>query len=272
MRMMRAAFLVLFVGGAVLPGSSRADPSYVAANASAPAVTLQNLAASERFWPYQVELTASWQPAGRANPLPAETRAVLIRVESSGLARIDFGRDGVYDVPAGKTDLVARANQVRLGEMGKIVPNLTHAIGPRLIDPQPDKIRNFDFARTFGVPGYLCVFADPGADAFPALAAALSPLRDRDGVMTILIPDGKYPHDKTREQLRALDWRVPFVMDQLAEGYAESLLPKGMGPPAVMLMTPEGRVVFQSGWKDGVASALESALDGAFGSLPGAAE
>ena len=59
---------------------------------------------------------------------------VLIRVEASGLARIDFGRDGLYEVPVGATDLVERANRIRTGELRKMAPNFVLAIGPRLVD------------------------------------------------------------------------------------------------------------------------------------------
>src|SRR5262245_34700801 len=82
-------------------------PEHVAADASAPPVTAASLLESERFWPYQVALVRAWRPPGAAQALPAGTRGVLIRVEATGRARVDFGRQGLYEVAVGDLDLVA---------------------------------------------------------------------------------------------------------------------------------------------------------------------
>jgi hypothetical protein len=265
----KLGLLVLWLACTVAKGASAEEPPYhVAADPSAPAVTRASVGASERFWPYQIELVEPWQPAGQAEPLPAGTLAVLVRIEDSGLARVDFGRDGLFEVPVEKTDLLARANAVRLGAEQKLAPNLVHSIGPRLVDPKPEKVTAFPFAAAFEPPGFVCVFADPRADGFAAIASALSPLGGRHGVMTVLVPQGARPGLETREMLRALDWRVPFVMDSYAEGYTRSLLPEGTSRPAVMALTPEGRVIFQSTWTADAARELAAALDEAFGARP----
>ena len=113
--------LALLIAFAALPASLRAaDGAYPAA------VTEQNLLASERYWPYHVALTKPFQA------LRPGTTGVLIRVESSSVARIDFGRDGLFEVPVAATDLVARANRVQRGELAKRAPNFVFALGPRL--------------------------------------------------------------------------------------------------------------------------------------------
>jgi hypothetical protein len=210
-----------------------------------------------------VELVQDFTPAGYGRALPAGALAVLVRVEPSGRARIDFGRDGLFEVPLDKTDLVARANAVRLGQDGKLAPNLVHAIGPRLFDPAQSHLAVLRFATTFAPTGFLCVFAEPEA----ALAGALSPLRGRHGVMSVLVPQGGRSGLETRERLRTLDWPVPFVMDGFAAGTTRSLLPDGITPPAVVLLTPEGRVVFQTAWKPGAEQAVATAIDDAFGGI-----
>jgi hypothetical protein len=182
---------------------------------------------------------------------------VLIRVEASGAARIDFGRDGLHEVPIAKTDLVERANRIRTGELAKLAPNFLLAIGPRLVDSAGDALRPLPYASVAEQRGFLCVFADPGAKKFAALAAALAPL-----------PQGEHPDARVREQLRSLGWTIPFVYDHLAEAYTRSLLDADVALPAVVLQTREGRVLFQSEWKAGVASTLEAALDAAFASAP----
>jgi hypothetical protein len=82
--------------------------------------------------------------------------------------------------------------------------------------------------------------------------------------MTVLFPQGRHPDVQTREQLRALGWPVPFLLDQYSEGYTRSRLDEGTRLPAVMLQTPDGRVVYQNSWKPGVATELIGALDAAF--------
>jgi hypothetical protein len=243
-------------------------PEHHAEDPSAAAVTEQNLLTSERFWPYQVAATEALPAVAGRQPVPAGNVGVLIRVEASGAARIDFGRDGLHEVPIAKTDLVERANRIRTGELAKLAPNFLLAIGPRLVDSAGDALRPLPYASVAEQRGFLCVFADPGAKKFAALAAALAPLQQRHGVATILLPQGEHPDARVREQLRSLGWTIPFVYDHLAEAYTRSLLDADVALPAVVLQTREGRVLFQSEWKAGVASTLEAALDAAFASAP----
>ena len=192
--------------------------------------------------------------------LPAGTTGVLVRAEEGGTARIDFGRDGLSDVPIGVTDLVARANQVRLGTLEKMAPNFVLAIGPRMIDagseaPRPVRAEEFSKPRVF-----LCVFADPGAPGFAAIAKALAPLRERNGLMTVLFPQGSHPDTAVREKLRARGWPVAFVPDHLAEAYTPSLL-ADTPPPALLLVTNEGRALLRASWKPALVAEIEKLLE-----------
>ena len=257
MRVATALGLLLI---ALLPAHAHAEevagatlPAHHAADASAAAVTAQTLLANERFWPYQVALANGDGAAG-----------VLIRVEPGGVARIDFGRDGLREVPIAETDLVERANRIRTGELDKLAPNFLLAIGPRLVDATGERMRPVPYPVAAERQGFLCVFADPGAKEFAAIAAALAPLQDRHGVWTLLFPQAELPDAKLREQLRRLDWPVPFVYDHLAESYSRSLLGKQDALPFVMLQTREGRVVYEATWKPEVAADLRAAIDEAF--------
>lgn len=263
------AFLLSILPASLGVGSSESElPVHRAEDADAPVVSEGNLLASERFWPYQTELTRSWQPPGRGQPLAAGTLGVLIRVEASGLARIDFGRDGLYAVPIGETDLLDRANRVRRGELHKMAPNLVLAIGPRLLDPAWSPPRPLNLSAVSASAGFLCVFADPGAGSFADLAATLAPLRGSHGVETILFPQGEYSDADLGEQLRLLGWTVPFVSDHLAEAYTRSLLSDGGALPAVLLQSREGRLLFQGRGTADVVAELRAALDEAFGGPP----
>jgi hypothetical protein len=239
-------------------------PAFDAKDPKAPAVTAKNLLASERFWPYYVSLVEAWQPPGEKPKLPKGARGVLTRVESSGSPLIDFGRDGQYAVPLARTDLVAQANRVRRGELAKMAPNFTLAIGPHLIDSAPEKPRAFGFDRSFPYRGFLAVFADPRAEGFAELAKSLAPLRERAGVLTILFPQGPVYDATVAERLRALAWPVPFVLDHISEAYTGKLLPGKAALPAVQLQSSEGRLIYESSWKPATAGELRAALDNAF--------
>ena len=264
---MRRPFLVLLV---CLAAPARADladgnlatrlPEHHAQDPHAAVVTERNLLASERFWPYQVALTGVWQPPGAGRPLEPDASGVLIRVEPSGLARVDFGRDGLHDVPVARTDLLANANRVRLGQLEKLAPNFLLAIGPRLVDAGADSLRPFPLAEAAQARSFLCVFADPEAPGFAAIAGALAPLQGRDGLLTLLFPQGAHPDAAVRERLRSLHWTVPFVYDHLAEAYTATLLDEATPPPAVLLQSREGRLRFQGRWRADLAPALGPAL------------
>jgi hypothetical protein len=256
----------LALGLVVLPAVLRAAETlhYRAADPSAPAVTEKNLIASERFWPYHVALERPW-PVSGGRELPVGWQGVLIRVEPGGVARVDFGSDGLFELPVGATDLVQRAERTRRGELDKMAPNFVLAIGPRLLDAASETPRTFGIEAALARPGFLAVFADPSAEAFPALARALAPLRDRHGVLTVLFPLGRHPDQDVRERLRSLDWTPAYVFDHLADGYTTSLVDADTALPALQLQTNEGRVLFEASWRPDVVPGLTAALDAAFG-------
>jgi len=259
-----AAALLLVAAGTQVDGSYHADPE-------APEVTAGNLLARERFWPYQVELVEPWQPPGRAKPLPEGTRGVLIRIGPPGRARIDFGRDGTSEVPLDRTDVLARANRIRLGEAPKSSPNFAHAIGPRLVDAAAPRIRALDVVQALRARGFVAVFADPGADGFSALAAVMEPLPGRPDVQTVLFAQGAHPDRELRQRLRKLGWTVPFLRDTHAEGYTMALRDADTPLPAVMVLTPEGRVLLDEPFDPGLPARIRKTLDDALGPVPEAA-
>lgn len=249
------------------PGAVRADavhagsgnmisklPEYHASDASAPAVDEANLLASERFWPYQTALTKPWQS------LPAGALGVLIRIESGGRARIDFGRDGLAAVPVSATDLVARANAIRRGETKKDAPNFLYAIAPRLLDSTREDTHAFPFDDAATHTLFLSVFADPWRREFAGLVASLEPLRARADLLTILFPQSRRPDSQVGGQLRAMKWTPPFVYAHLSEPYTETLLDDARALPAVLLTTADGRVLYEGRLTRDVLGKLEAAL------------
>ncbi len=240
-------------------------PPHDALDAKAAAITEENLLASERFWPYYVALQTPWQPPGAERTLPRGSAGVLVRVEEAGLARVDFGRDGRYEVPIARTDLLDRANQVRVGEAEKLAPNFVMALGPRLVDSASASPRPLPFRQMAAHARFLCVFADPSDSKFKKLAASLAPLQEREDLLTILFPRGEHPDFKMRLTLRSLKWTVPFVYDHLSESYSRMLLSEDPPPVTILLQTGEGRVLFQREWRSDTASSLSSAIERVLG-------
>jgi len=235
-------------------------PEYSVADSGASAVTLQNLADSERFWPYHVSLTAPFSRGESLTPLGKGHRGVLIRVEPGNIARIDFGGFGLYEIPVSQTDLVERANQIRRGEAQKTAANFVLALGPRLVDSSRSRLVPYPFRQTSRNRAFLCVFADPRSEGFPAIAKALAPLAEREGVLTILFPQSEARDPEVREKLIDLEWRVPFVFDYLSLGYTESLIAGELEAPAYQLVSREGRVLEQGEWSGEAAGRIETAL------------
>lgn len=273
MRTILAALVLLALAPAALLADSNSMqasdsmPSYSAADSVAPPITSANLLASERFWPYQVALTRSWRAAASKPLLPAGSLGVLIRVEPSG-ARLDFGRDGLFAVPVSATDLIARANQVRTGAATKVAANFTFALGPRLMDSTLDVLRRLPLAASADRAGFLCVFADPNAASFPALAAALAPLEGRDGVMTVFFPQGERPDGEVHAKLRAAGWRTAFVLDHLSEAYTRTLLDGALPEATLALLTPDGSVLWSSPFAGEIPPTLTSTWQRTFISKP----
>jgi hypothetical protein len=239
-------------------------PEYRIADADAARVTADDLLASERFWPYQVAIgmDGPWQPP-EGKPLRPGTRGVLIRIEEGGIARIDFGRHGVHDVPVAKTDLLEQANRIRSGSASKMAPNYVLAIGPRLVDPSGEVLRAFPLREVLPYRAFLSVFADPQSEAFAALAEALARFRSHPGALTVLFPEGEGDDAAIGERLRALGWSAPFVYQRLAPSYAKGLLREGTPRPALLLSSAEGRVLLARSWTEESAPELATALQAA---------
>jgi hypothetical protein len=271
---MSSCRLLLALLVASFPGLGRSQPYveppvYDAADPSAPAVTAETVIESDRFWPYQITLTRPFAPPRRAEALAAGSRGTLVHVERRGVARIDFGRDGKYEVPIDHTNLIERADRIRLGQEPKPAPNFVQVVGTRLVDPEPEPIRPVPRERVFEARGFLAVYAAP--DDLARLARALAPLHGRRGVWTVLFPLGRIPDPGLAARLRELDWRVPFLRDELADAYAASRLPEGTPVPWLVLQTPDARPVLRGAWSDEVAASLAEAIDRHFPDAPAAA-
>jgi len=243
-------------------------PKYDPSDPDAAPVTASNLMENDRFWPYFAGVAEAWPIEGRDKPLSSGTHGVLVRVEPSGIARIDFGRDGVHEIPIEKTDVVERANRVRRGLERKLAPNFVHSVGPRLITARGESPNALDFAEAFEAEGFVSVFADPRDENFVEIGRALAPLHGRHGVWTVLFPhghQGEIPTTQVFQQLRKAGWEAAFLHDAYSEGYTRSQRGFEAPVPAVMLHTRDGKVLYRGLWSEKTLEELETALEASFG-------
>lgn len=250
---------------AAAPAPEEVPVEHHAEDPTAPEVTAKNLLANERFWPYRVSLARSWKGEGVPSELPSGTSGIVVRVEDEKNVRIDFGRNGLAEVPIAATDLVARSNGVRLGTERKYQPNFIEAIGPRLIDSKAEPMRPVTMATVYRHQGFVCVFADMSAPSLAEIAKALAPLARREDVMTVVFPQGRPLDVIVYERLRSVDWKVPFVFQHLSEPYTRTLIGEAPKLPYVTLQTSEGRLLLAKQWHDGLEGELVAAIDQAFG-------
>ena len=221
-------------------------------------ITVENLLQLEEFWPYQVKLIVPWRP-DEGPMLGAPKPGVLVRIEESGLARIDFAAGGVHQVPLENTNVLEQANAIREGAKLKAGANLIVATGPRLIDGSAVAPTIVDLMAINEATSFLCVFADPMAESFSGLAASLRSLEGKHGLRTILFPLGSHVDADVLTVLQQVEWPIAFVMDGFSELYARSLRSSATDP-SVIFTSREGRLFFEDQWSGETAKALASVI------------
>jgi len=230
-------------------------------------VTWDNLYESERFWPYRIELVEAWRPAGHEGRFGWGV-GILVRVEPSGLLRVDFGADGKHLVPAGATNVIVEANRIRTGEVAKRDPNFLVATGTRLLDAGKDPIQPVSIDSLREASGFLVLFVDPASEDFDRIAPQLEPLRGLHRVETILFPQGDARDARVAELCKSAGWRGAFLFDRFSPAYTASYLAADASLPRVVLITPEAREILSVEWREGVVESVRSAIEVEWGNVP----
>jgi hypothetical protein len=243
-----------------LPG---ADPESIAAlrvgDAANDRIDLDNLYAYETYWPYQIQLTGEWKPAGWEGDF-AWGLGVLLRVDPEQRLRVDFGHHGKHWVPADATDVLARANALREGATRKLGPNLVTAIGNRLLDPSGETLRpvTTDLKAQWA---FLLAIADPADPGFGDLARALEGSAIREGLTVVLVSPVDYGDFKLYRVCYDQRWPGAFLRDRFGPAYAEGALEVGEEPPRLQLLTPEGRLLWTAPATPAAIEPLSAMLD-----------
>lgn len=263
---MAAAFVCLLVSQTfAADGPERRDA--VGSRSDSGIVTWDNLYESERFWPYRIELVEAWRPAGHEGRFGWGV-GILVRVEPSGLLRVDFGADGKHLVPAGATNVIVEANRIRAGELAKRDPNFLVATGTRLLDASSNPLEPVSMESLREASGFLLLFADPASDDFMRIASELEPLRGVHRVQAILLPQGDARDGRVANLCKAAGWRGAFVFDRFSPPLTASYLPADVALPRIMLITPEAREILSVEWREGIVESVRSTIEAEWGSAP----
>jgi hypothetical protein len=217
------------------------------AKAHATTITAENVLEHEDAWPDIVAVTTAWTPPEAEAPLKPGYRGALIRVEAGGAVRIAFGRHGNHSIPLDHTDLIARANEVASGERHKIAPVFLAHFGTQFLHPELEGIVPYPTPALAQATRFLCVFAKPAAEDFPALAARVAALSDVASLQVLFFPlDMPQGSAETvKSTLATAEWPVPFAYPQAAEVHAQKLVGEVPSAPTALLITTEGRLIAQ---------------------------
>lgn len=240
------------------PAAHLVEGLYRAAQPDAPLVTVANLHASERFWPHQIQLTSDWKPEGWEGEF-GWGMGVLIRVSEDRRLRVDFSRFGKHWIPVEATDVLERANAIRVGDGHKYAPNLVLALRNRLLDPTSRTLEESD-ADLFAQRAFLLVFADPRSPEFARIAESLAPLAREDALHMVLLPEGEHADAHVFKACFEAGWQGSFLLDRFVPAYSEGFLDTGIEVPHVQLVTPEGRIVWQAAWSPSLVERARNTL------------
>lgn len=260
----RSLFSLLAIGSVAISTASAEMqsqvPAYRAEDPAAAAVTLVDAYQRERFWPPFLTLTEKPATLPALAAVPEGFRGTLLRIEEDGRARIDFGRDGLHLVPLAATDFVERADMIRRGFEKKDAPNFTMLIGARLISSDTDMMIPFPFAAVTGQKVYVCLFVSTEGDALERMVGGLGNLFPKPGVMPMVFPLGEQRDSMIRTRLREAKQPWAFVHDHLSDSYAAGLLPSALPAPAILCLSPEGRVLAALPWNEEAVDRVRNAI------------
>ncbi len=212
-------------------------PAYTAEDA----VTYDNLYWREVLWPHHVQLTDDWKPVDWEGHF-GWGQGVLLRVRRDGALRVDFGHYGPHWVPASETDVLDRAERLRLGEDTKFDRNLTLVFGSRLLDPSETRLKRSQL-RVDNFERAIVVFADPEQPSFAELSAALSERPPGDDAILVLVALGDHRDRAVFYKAHEASWPGVFLQDTYTASFGDGYLEDPAGAPVVRVFSMEGRLI-----------------------------
>jgi hypothetical protein len=253
-----------FLAGCPDPSDSergdRVASEPVVTNLAEVPITEANLHRREDSWPYHVRLTSEAEQADTEGEY-GHGLGVLLRVVDEKTARVDFGaKGGIHELPIRMTDLVDTANQIRTGERPRTSGNLAVAIGSALVDTGHHPLRAYPRSE---VPDRDILFVASHLDAeiVSAMAEAIGPLDELDGMRVVFLAQGEAPNDEIQRVLSGAGWTPPFLRTLFVPAFTEGYLGADRPLPWLTLLTPFGRVLYEGPWSQAAASDLRALAD-----------
>lgn len=241
---------------------SALDDNFNIADPSAHEINDSNFLESERFWPFHIQFTGDQTDGGSQKMPPVGAMGVLLFFGEDGHSlTADFGRDGIFKLPVGATDLIEGANHNRLVPHAKKAPNLVLRYGNKLVDAQSPTLIPFRYPVGKRFDAWIIFIADPLSLEFAQMAEAFKHVSPNQGaIMPIFVPIGSMEDKQVLELLQTLEWSGPFVYKYLASAYLPGLSLSGITPPAVIVSSPEGRLIYAGNWSPETVPAIEEKL------------
>ena len=151
----------------------------------------ESLPGHSDFWPPKIHLTEDVET--RKGTLSAGQRGVLLRIEGGpAIAVVDFGRDGIHEVPLDKTDALATARRIKDGEKDKPLPNYLSMLGPpKLFHAVEGKMKAISLHETGDWKGFFLLYLSVEDLDWAALAGLLQENKDlirKTGLQPLLLP------------------------------------------------------------------------------------
>lgn len=222
-------------------------------------VTLANLYEREAFWPHHIQLTEDWKPMGWGEGEFGWGLGVVVRIDESARIRVDFSRFGKHWVPARVTDVLDRANALRIGADQKFAPNLVLALKNRLLDPSGRELVEIS-QDVFAQRAWVLVFADPRAEEFAEISRSVAAIAAQEGTMVVLVAQGGHADSHIYKACYDAEWPGAFLLDRFGPAYTEAYLDGDRVAPYVQLMTPDGRLLWEASWSVARMAALGAEL------------
>jgi hypothetical protein len=221
-------------------------------------VTFENLYWREALWPHHIQLTDDWKPRDWDGHF-GWGQGVLLRVRRDGALRVDFGHYGPHWVPASETDVLDRAERLRLGQDTKFDRNLALVFGSRLLDPSETRLKRSQL-RVGSFERAIVVFADPEQSSFAELTSALiqRPL-DEDAVL-ILVALGDHRDRAVFYAAHEANWPGVFLQDTYTASFGDGYLEDPAGAPVVRAFSMEGRLISEWRFGEHVLAELDRVL------------
>lgn len=209
-------------------------------------LTSQSLPAHSDFWPPKIHLTGDVET--RTGTFSTGQRGVLLRIEGNpAIAVVDFGRDGIHEVPLDQTDALATARRIKDGEEPKPLPNYLSMLGPpKLFRAVEGKMKAIPLHETGDWKGFLFLYLpveDLDWTAFAGLLEENKDLVRKTGLQPLLLPLSRIKDAELFQKLKEYSLPVAVMHDFLGFSFLNALAHQPGDGPLFVATDLNGKVI-----------------------------